>query len=126
MSILDKYGRSFKSLRVSLTNTCNLACVYCVSPKNNTESKETVLEYGALANAVHKIHEATNLKTIRLTGGEPTLYKYLIPFIKKISIPGVEIKMTSNGTLLKNLLPELAETSLKKINISLDATAQDS
>ena len=125
MEIKDKYGRSFKTLRVSLTNVCNLGCIYCV---NSTESKPSsisaskILEYKELVLAIKKIHELSTLETVRLTGGEPTLYKDLLPIIKEIRALGIEnIKMTSNGYLLKNMIPALANAGLRKINISLDA-----
>ncbi len=125
MEIKDRYGRTFKTLRVSLTNVCNLGCIYCVNSsdlKPSSITNKKILSYSAIVIAIKKIHELTPLETIRLTGGEPTLYKDLIPIIKEISTLGIEnIKMTSNGYLLKDMIPALAQAGLKKINISLDA-----
>ncbi len=129
--IQDKYGRTFKTLRVSLTNNCNLGCIYCVhSSDQKTVSdsfSQKTLDYKELVRAVKKIHTLSPLETIRLTGGEPTLYKDLIPFIKDLNSIGINnIKMTSNGYLLSALVPALAEVGLKKINISLDALNKES
>lgn len=126
MDIADTYGRSFKSLRVSLINTCNLACVYCASPSHVELSKGQALEYHALATIVKKLVQVAGLKTVRLTGGEPTLYRHLIPFIKEIFTPGLDIKLTSNGYLLGKMLPDLKVAGLTNINISLDATEGNS
>lgn len=119
----DTYGRSFKSLRISLTNSCNLGCIYCVhTGEQPTTATRKVFSHQELVYMVEKIHEISPLKTIHLTGGEPTLYKDLIPFIEKLKATGIStIKMTSNGYRLEALLPGLYRAGLKKINISLDA-----
>jgi cyclic pyranopterin phosphate synthase len=131
MIIQDKYGRTFKTLRVSLTNNCNLGCIYCVHSSDQKNVSDTfsqkIVGYKELVHAIKKIHSLSPLETIRLTGGEPTLYKDLIPFIKELNSIGIKnIKMTSNGYLLKDLVPALAEAGLKKINISLDAVNKES
>lgn len=130
MSITDKYGRTFKTLRVSLTNHCNLGCVYCVHSegKKNSfpNSFQKTLDYTELLSIIEKINSLSPLHTIRITGGEPTLYKDLIPFVKQLATLGIpDIKMTSNGYLLEDMLPKLSEAGLKKINISLDAISNE-
>ncbi|HWZ22778.1 MAG TPA: GTP 3',8-cyclase MoaA [Cytophagaceae bacterium] len=124
MEIKDKYGRTFKTLRVSLTNTCNLGCIYCTHssgqklPLTNTQK---ILTSSEITFLIKEIHALTKIDTLRLTGGEPTLYKDLVKIIKEIRAIGIEnIKMTSNGYLLKEMLPELFKAGLKSINISLD------
>ena len=128
MGISDIYGRTFKTLRVSLTNVCNLGCIYCVNSsdlKPTSLSSKPILDFNEIAEAIHRIDSITKLDTIRLTGGEPTLYKDIIPLIAKIRSFGIEnIKMTSNGYLLYDLVPSLANAGLKEINISLDAVEQ--
>ncbi len=130
MAIRDTFGRTFKTLRLSLINTCNLGCIYCVSSedkKSNTNDLQKILSYTEIAFAVKKLHALLHLETIRLTGGEPTLYKDLIPIISEIKKIGIKsIKMTSNGYLLKNQLPELYRAGLTEINISLDAISNES
>ena len=131
-SITDSFGRTFKTLRVSLNNTCNLACSYCVDPSAATLNR--------LPDSVHKkplsnvnyieiikaLNDILKFETIRLTGGEPTLYKQLLPLIYEIKKMGIhEIKMTSNGSLLENKAFELRDAGLTAVNISLDAIDSD-
>lgn len=128
MRITDQYGRSFKTLRVSLTNVCNLACVYCTTnaPKVKVE-KSLTLSAKQLAHYVAQLHQVLQLDTLRLTGGEPTLYPHLLDFVKQISplqIPN--LKMTTNGYRLAPFIKPLADLGLSQINVSLDATTEAS
>ena len=133
INITDSFGRTFKTLRISLTNTCNLACTYCVDPTktnnktdSNDKNKQKPLSTGQYIEIVQVLHNALEFDTIRLTGGEPTLYKQLVPLIKGISEIGIsEIKMTSNGSLLANKASDLRNAGLTSINISLDAIDPD-
>ena len=125
--IKDEFGRTFKTLRVSLTNTCNLACTYCVDTseikqqKNLQQKKLTTQQYFRI---IQVLHNALELETVRLTGGEPTLYKELISLINGIKNTGIEqIKMTSNATQLD--VVNLKSAGLTSINISLDAIDAD-
>lgn len=128
--IVDKFGRSFKTLRVSLTNHCNLGCVYCVDDSeqasdvpvalvNNKFSPLTIAQY---IKIIAQLHAILQLETIRLTGGEPTLFRELIPLVEGIRNTGIaKIKMTTNGTLLSNKIQALQQAGLTSINVSLDA-----
>lgn len=127
--ISDNFGRMFKTLRLSLTNSCNLGCVYCVSGTesegNLPEENLKVLSLDEILLMVKNLHHLLDLEVIRLTGGEPTLYRKLIPLIKGLKEIGIaSIKMTSNGFLLKNKTKALAAAGLTHINISLDAIDQ--
>lgn len=126
--LCDAYGRSFKTLRLSLTTNCNLGCIYCVDPdKKGTKNLVALSETRPLTtkgfiDAVSALHDVLQLKTLRLTGGEPTLYKELIPLIEGLSSLGIpEIKMTSNGYLLSRHARAYKAAGLSSINISLDA-----
>ena len=126
--IRDEYNRRFKTLRISLTNHCNLGCTYCVpsGESNSSEKNDNPFDVGSLAMAVRTLHDMLALHTVRLTGGEPLLYRELIPFIKaikKINIPG--IKMTTNGYILAGKAKELKAAGLTDINVSLDAIEPD-
>lgn len=131
--ISDSYNRTFKTLRISLINTCNLACTYCVSEEEGRSKKESkiniqkskIKNHIELAQIVKQLHSILKLETIRLTGGEPTLYKDIVPFIEALQPMGVPIKLTTNGYLLKNLLEKLPDSALDSINISLDALDED-
>lgn len=122
--IRDEYNRRFRTLRVSLTNHCNLGCTYCVplAEKKVDQMYLNNLNVDNLTKAVHTLHDILQLNTIRLTGGEPLLYRELIPFIKamkKINIPN--IKMTTNAYILTGKAKDLKAAGLTDINISLDA-----
>ncbi len=120
------HGRRFRDLRLSLTEHCNLACVYCVSERD--ARKAIPLEHpGALTPAeytllVGKLHGLLNLESIRLTGGEPTLYRPLAELtarLKELGIP--RVNLTTNGLLLADLAADLREAGLDSVNVSLDA-----
>jgi cyclic pyranopterin phosphate synthase len=121
--IQDSSGRQFKTLRVSLTSVCNMACVYCVTPGAiHTPSAEKVLTVEEYLSIIKNIHSQVGLKTIRLTGGEPLLFKELPVLIKGIKALGItDIKLTTNGLKLLSVLDALVEAGLTSINISLDA-----
>jgi len=131
IEITDKFGRTFKTLRVSLTQVCNLGCVYCVDESDTSSAipaltevipNRSTLSTAKFADTIRLLHEVLGLETIRLTGGEPTLYRELVPLveaIRKIGIPA--IKMTTNGSLLVQKISDLARAGLTSLNISLDA-----
>ena len=131
--ITDIFGRTFKTLRVSLTNTCNLACTYCVDPMPPTPKGEpnktphfSPLGVEGFIKIIAVLHTVLEFDTVRLTGGEPLLYKQLSPLVKGIKDLGIDqIKMTSNGTLLANKAKDLQSAGLTAINISLDAIDPD-
>ena len=127
-SITDTYGREFKTLRISLTNVCNLGCIYCTDDKPSPRLAKTgnILSASNLIDLVKSIHLLVGLETVRLTGGEPTLYKDLITLTQGLKHLGIsKIKMTSNGYNLKSKVRDLAEAGLTSINISLDAIKEE-
>lgn len=128
--IVDKFGRSFKTLRVSLTQVCNLGCVYCVDESAQASdilvaAKNTnlpPLTTSQFIDAISTLHHLLNFKTIRLTGGEPTLYRELVPLVEGIRNMGIsQIKMTTNASLLSHKIEPLQKAGLTSINVSLDA-----
>ena len=130
----DNLGRRFEKLRISLLNSCNFSCVYCVSENFQDISADTLRistedqpltpdEFTKLIEAVHRL---TGLKSIRLTGGEPLLYSNLFPLIdhiRKIEIS--DIRLTTNAYYLKEKAAKLFDAGVKSINISVDAVDQD-
>src|SRR5438067_4874013 len=107
-AITDKYGRMFQTLRVSLLSRCNLGCTYCSvgdeSMKQNNSGKKDAIPASTLLGMIRQMHEQLQFKTIRLTGGEPLLYAELLEMIEGIRDMGIpEIKLTTNGFLLKKL-----------------------
>jgi cyclic pyranopterin phosphate synthase len=128
--IIDKFGRSFKTLRVSLTQVCNLGCVYCVDesaqpsdvPVSAKNTDLLPLTTAQFIEIIARLHQLLSLKTIRLTGGEPTLYRELVPLIEGIRRTGIaQIKMTTNASLLGPKIEALRKAGLTSINVSLDA-----
>lgn len=123
--IIDSQNRTFKTLRISLTGMCNLGCMYCVSNnEKNPLYKKNILSVESLIDVTTHLHHILNLKTIRLTGGEPTLYPDLVKLIEGLTPLGVEIKMTTNAYHLDRLISPLYEAGLKNVNISLDAYSE--
>lgn len=129
--ISDTFNRTFKTLRVSLLNTCNLACVYCCcgnedSKENYRSAKNQSLTAADLLKLIAKLHERLDLTTVRLTGGEPLLYKQLPELVRGIHHLGInELKLTTNGLLLENMAPALKAAGISSINVSLDAIDPD-
>jgi cyclic pyranopterin phosphate synthase len=125
--LTDGYGRKITYLRISVTDRCNLRCVYCmpedgISLLNHNEiiSYEDILRLvGVLSN--HGVNK------IRITGGEPLVRKGLTGFIENMGrISGIkDISMTTNGIFLEKYAGELYNAGLKRINISLDSLKED-
>ncbi len=120
----DPYGRKFKTLRVSLLNTCNLNCFYCTMGSE----EDVVFDHRPQKSAVFfsgiisRLHKNLDLETIRLTGGEPLLYRELPELIRNLKLIGIpKISMTSNGYLLERQVVALKNAGLQSINVSLDA-----
>lgn len=120
--LIDRYGRQITYLRVSVTDRCNFRCVYCMPPDGiERHSHESIMRYEEIAAVVRVAAEA-GVREVRLTGGEPLARLGLPGLVKMLAeIPGIEdISLTSNGALLEENAPALAEAGLKRINISLD------
>ncbi|RKR84819.1 cyclic pyranopterin phosphate synthase [Mucilaginibacter gracilis] len=120
----DKYNRSFKTLRVSLLSTCNLGCIYCTMGSEDEIAHDHRPQTPAanFVKIIAGLHGQLNLKTIRLTGGEPLLYRELETVIKGITALGIaDVRMTSNGFLLERMAPKLKAAGLRSVNVSLDA-----
>jgi len=105
--------------------------VYCVSGTDEDDIKDDskdgeIISVDEILKQIKLLNEILDLEVIRLTGGEPTLYKDLLPLIAGVRELGMkEIKMTSNAFLLKNKAKALAEAGLTHLNISLDAIDPD-
>lgn len=130
IQIEDKLGRRFEKLRISLLNSCNFACVYCVSEELSNNSVKSLkkadsheqLNVDDFTRLIKAVHRLTGLKSIRLTGGEPLLYQNLIPLIKQIRDIGIsDIRLTTNAYYLKEMAARLFDAGLKAVNISVDA-----
>ena len=117
----DSFNREISYLRISVTQRCNLNCVYC--GKTDCAKKESELPpetYAKIASAFAKC----GINKVRITGGEPLVRKDICDIVRMIrGIPGIEtIAMTTNGVYLKGLADELKKAGLDSVNISLDST----
>ncbi|PKQ19931.1 MAG: GTP 3',8-cyclase MoaA [Actinobacteria bacterium HGW-Actinobacteria-6] len=118
----DSHGRRIDYLRISVTDRCNLRCVYCMPPdgvpwKGHEEilSWEEIERFAAVA-------AGEGISKIRLTGGEPLVRAGIVEHVRRLrAVTGIEsIAITTNGTLLPKYAAELVEAGLTRVNISLD------
>ncbi|MBA2689756.1 MAG: GTP 3',8-cyclase MoaA [Burkholderiales bacterium] len=124
---LDRRGRPLRDLRISVTDRCNFRCVYCM-PKNVFDSHYDFLphaelltfeEIERLARIFARDH---GVEKIRLTGGEPLVRRHLEKLIEKLArISGVDLTLTTNGSLLAKKAQALKDAGLKRVTVSLDS-----
>jgi len=118
----DSYNRPINYLRISVTDRCNLNCVYCTPPGMVRFSRTDVLSYEEIAR-VAAAAAVLGVSKVRLTGGEPLVRGWLSRLIKMLAaIPGIDdISVTTNGILLEKRAAELKAAGLKRVNVSLDS-----
>jgi cyclic pyranopterin phosphate synthase len=119
---LDNFNRPISYLRVSVTDRCNLRCVYCMPPEGVPwRPHEEILRYEEIETAV-RAAASLGISKVRLTGGEPLVRKGLVDLVAMIArIPGIDdLAMTTNGILLARYAKELKAAGLKRVNVSLD------
>jgi cyclic pyranopterin phosphate synthase len=124
---LDPFGRSINYLRISVTDRCNLRCIYCMPPEGVPQmSHSEILSYEEIRTVVQAAAEL-GINKIRLTGGEPLVRAELPELVRMLSqIEGIqELSLTTNGTLLKNNALALRQAGLSRINVSLDTLRPD-
>ncbi len=120
--LLDPYNRRLNYLRISLTDRCNLRCVYCMPEQGVPKLiHEDILTYEELLRLT-RLGVRLGIEKIRLTGGEPLVRKNILGFISSLrKISGIrDISLTTNGVLLAEQAQALWEAGVKRINISLD------
>lgn len=121
--MFDRFDRKIDYLRVSVTDKCNLRCVYCMPEEGVPPIRhEDVLRFEEIAEVAHTAVELGVVK-VRVTGGEPLVRRGIVTLVSMLArIPGIEdFAMTTNGIRLAELAQPLAEAGLHRINISLDA-----
>ena len=125
--MIDKHSRKINYLRVSVTDLCNLRCVYCM-PAGGSElsERDEILSFEEILKII-KHGVSLGLNKIRLTGGEPLVRRDITSFIKHISdIEGInDIALTTNGINLKEYAHALKKSGLSRLNISLDTMRAD-
>jgi len=123
----DRYGRQIDYLRISVTDRCNLRCIYCMPAEGVADkAHEEILRFEEILKVVQAALQI-GINKFRLTGGEPLLRKDIISFIRALALlPGVaDLAVTTNGTLLNQLGEQLWDAGVNRLNISLDTLDPD-
>src|SRR5512141_2402475 len=118
---LDRFGRNINYLRISLTDHCNLRCVYCM-PEDQTFRPNAEMMQDDEILRLARLFASLGFDKIRLTGGEPTVRAHVVELVRGIaSTPGIRsLSMTTNGILLSKLAKPLKEAGLQRVNVSID------
>ena len=127
MSLVDRFARPLRSLRISVTDRCNLRCQYCMpEPEYVWLPREDILSFEEIA-AVTDAFTDEGVNRIRITGGEPLLRRDLPVLVESLaSRPSVEdLALTTNGILLKGNAAALRRAGLHRITVSLDTLRRD-
>ena len=124
MSLLDQYSRNINYLRISVTDRCDLRCVYCMKEKMTFLPKKEILTLEEIERLCDNFI-SMGVKKIRITGGEPLVRKDIIKLIRNLNLKKTqqglkEITLTTNGTLLKKFAKDLKNNGINRINVSLD------
>jgi cyclic pyranopterin phosphate synthase len=124
--LADMLGRSLRDLRISVTDRCNFRCVYCM-PREMFDhdfkfvAHAEILSFEEIARAA-RLFAGLGVKKIRLTGGEPLVRRELHRLVALLAqIPGVDLTLTTNGSLLARQAASLATAGLKRVTVSLDS-----
>lgn len=117
----DTHGRTVSYIRISVTDRCNLRCRYCMSGDVKFIHHDDILRYEEMLDLIDKA-TTLNITKVRLTGGEPFARKGFVRFVNEIHTrhPGLDVRVTTNATLLKGRIKELKAAGISRLNISLD------
>jgi cyclic pyranopterin phosphate synthase len=119
----DKQNRRIDYLRVSITDRCNLSCLYC-KPRGSVRLRthEEILRYEEIVKII-RVAAALGISHIRITGGEPLVRRGVLDFIERVKVvPGIDdISLTTNGVLLSKMAQQLRDAGIGRLNISLDS-----
>jgi len=122
VDLKDHYHRTINYLRISITDRCNLRCIYCM-PESGVSFMPhgEILTYEQMIRLV-KLCIGQGIRKVRVTGGEPLVRKGVVTFLKNLcDIQGLEeVTLTTNGVLLKELAQDLGQCGISRINVSMD------
>ena len=125
--MIDQFGRRVEYLRVSVTDKCNLRCIYCMPVEGLTWLKrDELLNYEEIETIVRTM-AGMGLRRVRITGGEPLIRRDLPDLVRKISaIPEIEdLSLSTNAVLLADQAQDLRDAGIQRLNVSLDSLQQD-
>jgi cyclic pyranopterin phosphate synthase len=120
--LLDSYQRRIDYLRVSITDRCNLRCLYCMPPEGVSPLRHgEILRYEEILRLA-RLAVSMGLTKIRVTGGEPLVRQGVVRFLEQLAgTAGLQsLSITTNGVLLREFAQELFQAGIKRLNISLD------
>lgn len=120
--LIDPYQRRLNYLRVSITDRCNLRCLYCMPPGGITPKRhQEILSYEEIV-AIVRVGTTLGIDRVRLTGGEPLVRRNLVRLIRQLRDLGAlkDLSLTTNGVYLAALAQPLQAAGLDRVNISLD------
>ena len=124
--IVDKLGREFRKIRVSLTAACNYSCTYCVPHGAKRHAAKRELTTQELLRALKLICRLTPIEQVRITGGEPLIAPGFDAFISNlVNYDFQDVSLTTNGQFLKAKLPNIISAGIRRVNISLDTLDAD-
>ena len=122
---LDSFGRDIHYLRISLTDKCNMRCVYCMSEDMVFQPNDELMTTPEILRLVN-LFARLGVDKIRLTGGEPTVHPDLPAIVHGIRVAGItRISMTTNGLRLTELAVSLKQAGLERVNVSVDTLDPD-
>jgi cyclic pyranopterin phosphate synthase len=127
LPLTDTHGRTVRDLRLSITDRCNLRCVYCMPAEGMPWlAKQDLLTYEELTRFARVCLEC-GVNGVRLTGGEPTVRADLPVLVRMLHEldSGLDLSLTTNGLKLKELSPALRDAGLKRVNVSLDTLVRE-
>ncbi len=121
LPLKDTHGRQVRYLRLSVTDRCNLRCKYCVREIPSFIPHSNILRYEEMRRLVEQFRHL-GVKKVRLTGGEPFVRKGFVDFIESLMghYPDLDLRITTNATLLEPHIRRLAQAGIRRLNISLD------
>lgn len=124
--MIDKHNREIDYLRISLTDKCNLRCIYCMPQDIQTDNINNELSFEDY-KTILKVFSNAGIKKVRFTGGEPLLYENLDKLIEyaRVECRIDDICMTTNAIGLSNKINKLKHNGLKKVNISIDSLNEE-
>jgi cyclic pyranopterin phosphate synthase len=121
-TLSDSYGRHLTYLRLSVTDRCNLRCIYCVPQSDfSLFPQEDILRFEEIV-LVCRAFALAGIKKVRITGGEPLVRRDILELVNSItSVDGIEeVCLTTNGVLLEQYADGLYEAGVRHVNVSLD------